>query len=227
MNRTDFWTSAGEELRAYALLSHPFYKAWTAGELTREDLGFYGWQYLHHVAAFPTYLTALHCRLPDCATRRAILCNAWEEEAQLTPHADLWRQFACAVNPAKSEGTAKILPEIRCLVETYRGMAESAPPPTALGAFYAYEWQVPAVAEAKLTGLTRFYGASGAACEYFELHRTADLKHREVWRTLINDSIKENPGSAREALDGVRRGARALWHALHGIEAARCRNDGR
>jgi pyrroloquinoline-quinone synthase len=221
MKLNDFWTTASEQLRAYDLLSHPFYQAWTAGELTPEELGFYGWQYLQHVAAFPTYLTALHCRLPDGATRRVILRNAWEEEAHGIPHADLWRQFVSEMDPTLSEKGSEALPEVRRLVDTYSDMARYATPPMALGAFYAYESQVPAVAEAKLAGLRSFYCASDAACVYFELHRTADIEHAKVWRRLIDALIEENPRNALEVLDGVKRGAKALWYALDGIEAAR------
>jgi len=38
------------------LLKHPFYLAWTRGELSKEALTDYARQYYHHVAAFPTYL---------------------------------------------------------------------------------------------------------------------------------------------------------------------------
>ncbi|PYJ98970.1 MAG: pyrroloquinoline quinone biosynthesis protein PqqC, partial [Verrucomicrobia bacterium] len=38
------------------LLKHPFYLAWTRGELSREALADYARQYYHHVTAFPTYL---------------------------------------------------------------------------------------------------------------------------------------------------------------------------
>ena len=44
------------------LLKHPFYLAWTRGELTRQALTDYARQYYHHVAAFPTYLSAVHAK---------------------------------------------------------------------------------------------------------------------------------------------------------------------
>jgi pyrroloquinoline-quinone synthase len=223
MDQKDFWTSAEAELRVYDFLSHPFYKAWTAGELSREDIGLYGWQYLHHVSAFPAYLTALHCRLPYGTTRRTILRNAWEEEALLISQADLWNQFAQAVKPAKPPGSGQVLPEIQHLIDTYREMAQSGPPPMALGAFYAYESGVHTVAQAKLTGLKRFYEFGGAACQFLELHTTkaASLQHAQVWRMLIDHAIEKNPDSALEALDGVKRGLTVLWNALDGLEAAR------
>ena len=40
-----------------------FIKAWSAGELSREDLREYAQDYYHHVEAFPSYLAELGVRL--------------------------------------------------------------------------------------------------------------------------------------------------------------------
>ena len=221
MAQNDFWKQVQEEIRKYDLLTHPFYRAWTAGQLTRADLGFYGHQYLHHVAALPTYLTALHTRLPEGLTRSAILRNAAEEEITGLSHADLWRQFVKGIELEPPVGDGEILPEIEQLIETYREMARSGALPTALGAFYAYESQVPFVAREKAAGLKRFYDADKPTCEYFTLHMIADAHHTEVWHTLIGHCVRTNAACATEVLDGVIRGAKALWHALDGIDAAR------
>lgn len=216
-----FWTHAQEELRKYDLLKHPFYQAWSAGELKTEELGFYARQYLHHVAAFPAYLTALHARLPEGETRKAVLRNAAEEEVRGESHADLWRQFVKGMEPDAAKESEAILPEMRELVATYREMGHRAPAATALGAFYAYESQVPRIAETKMAGLKKFYSADDATCEYFRLHMTADVRHANVWRRLIEDEIGKSPRCESEAMEGVQRGAQALWRALDGIEAAR------
>lgn len=217
-----FWIQAAEELRRYDLLQHPFYQAWSAGELTTAELGFYGRQYLEHVAAFPAYLTALHSRLPEGQTRRAVLRNAAEEEGKGTPHADLWRQFVAGIDPEGAARCEEILPELQDLIATYRKLGQSAPPAMALGAFYAYESQVPRVAEEKRAGLKKFYGADDSTCAYFTLHRTADVHHANVWRELVDQAIEDRgEPAAEEALQGIQRGAQSLWHALDGIEAAR------
>lgn len=215
----ELWAQVDEILAEYDLLKHPFYQAWTAGELTREQLAFYGRQYLEHVAAFPTYLTALHARLPEGATRRAILSNAADEEISGRSHADLWRQFIAGMEP-KPEAPC-VLPEMRELVNAFRDMATEAAPPTALGAFYAFESQVPRVAETKLAGLKAHYGADDATCEYFFVHQTADVHHSNVWRGLIDQCVAENSDCGAEVLAGVDRAAKGLWRALDGIEAAR------
>jgi pyrroloquinoline-quinone synthase len=217
----DFWSRVREVLARYDLLHHPFYRAWTAGQLTRAQIGYYGLQYVHHVAAFPAYLTALHSRLPDGEMRRSILATAADEEVSGIAHADLWRQFIEAMGSLSQDETAIVLPEVDHLVKTYTDFARSSSPASALGAFYAYESQVPRIAEEKLAGLKSFYGADDRGCEYFSLHMTADLHHARIWARLIDGAIAENPASAEEALAGVRGGACALWDALDGIENGR------
>ena len=80
MSSNEVWASVASILAKYDLLKHPFYQAWSKGELTHADLKFYGEQYVAHVAAFPAYLTALHARMPEGAARKAVLANAVEEE---------------------------------------------------------------------------------------------------------------------------------------------------
>jgi len=61
------------------LLDHPFYKAWAAGELSRDDLGFYSTQYWRQVETFPTCLRAVTSRLEDSRARRAVEENLSDE----------------------------------------------------------------------------------------------------------------------------------------------------
>jgi len=97
MNSTPFSQELQARIAKYDLLSHPFYKAWSAGELSRDDLREYACQYYHHVAAFPTYLAQLAMRLEDGELRQAVLANMADEKglrAGETPHAELWLDFA-------------------------------------------------------------------------------------------------------------------------------------
>jgi pyrroloquinoline-quinone synthase len=213
------WAEVDAVLGKYDLLKHPFYQAWTKGELTREQLGSYGQQYLHHVAAFPAYLTALHSRLPEGSTRKAILANAADEEIDGGSHADLWRQFVSGMG-ASDSGEETLL-EVSELVSRYQQLAREGSLPAALGALYAYESQVPRVSESKLAGLKKHYGADEATSAYFKLHMTADIYHSNVWRQLINKCVEQDASCADEVLAGVDAGASALWRALDGIEAAR------
>src|SRR5712672_1144987 len=93
---SDFFAALDARIARYDLLQHPFYQAWSNGELTRDDLREYASEYWHHVSAFPAYLSALHSRLPDGKLRRIILENLADEEGLQngTPHSDLWMDFA-------------------------------------------------------------------------------------------------------------------------------------
>ena len=121
MEMSVFWNQVDREIAKYDLLQHPFYQAWSAGELTTRDLKFYGEQYFHQVSAFPTYLTRLHSRLPDGAMRREVLANAFDEETEPCPHSELWLRFVegmGATEPASTE--SRPIPEVAALVKTFR-----------------------------------------------------------------------------------------------------------
>jgi len=80
MNPTQFFEQLEASIARYDLLCHPFYKAWSAGELTRDDLREYARQYYHHVKAFPGYLAEFGLRLDEGELRRAVLANMCDEK---------------------------------------------------------------------------------------------------------------------------------------------------
>src|SRR6266566_2602701 len=100
MNTEQFFQQLETSIAKYDLLCHPFYKAWSAGELTREDLRAYAQDYYHHVEAFPTYLAELVVRLEESKLRRAILANMADEKGtpdesgnESREHSDIWLDF--------------------------------------------------------------------------------------------------------------------------------------
>ena len=66
----EYLDTIDNDIAAKHLLKHPFYLAWTRGELSREALADYARQYYHHVAAFPTYLSAVHAHCEDQSMRK-------------------------------------------------------------------------------------------------------------------------------------------------------------
>ena len=80
MKTAEFLEQLDARVAKYDLLCHPFYKAWSAGELTRDDLRGYAQDYYHHVEAFPSYLAALGLRLEEGELRRAVLANLCDEK---------------------------------------------------------------------------------------------------------------------------------------------------
>ena len=95
MTTQQFFEHMDSRIAEYDLLCHPFYKAWAAGELTREDLLEYGREYYRHVEAFPSYLSEFASRVSDPRMRRAVLANRNEELGTdgSTAHAELWLDF--------------------------------------------------------------------------------------------------------------------------------------
>ena len=216
-----------ESIRKYDLLCHPFYKAWSAGELTRDDLREYAEDYYHHVAAFPSYLALFGIRLEDGELRNAVLANMTDEKGgedsfgEPEPsHAELWLDFVEGMGGRRATLRPPVK-EIRELISWFQRVAGEGAPEEALAAFYAYESQVPRVAEEKDRGLRDLYGADAKTRSYFTLHTTADVYHSQVWRKQLEKRLEANPEAAEKALGAAEGAARKLWEALDGIEARR------
>lgn len=226
----NFFIQAEERMERYNLLKHPFYTAWTAGELTREDLREYAAEYWHHVSAFPSYLSVLHARMNDGPQRRMVAANLADEEGIGSPdgraHSDLWMDFAKSMGASEAEVRERSLqPETQQLIASFRSVAGEGKTAAALAAFYAYESRVPAIAGEKAAGLKKHYGCDSAATRYFTLHQTADIHHADVWRALIAGELAAAqgavPGAVSDALNTVEHIAAALWSALDGVERGR------
>jgi pyrroloquinoline-quinone synthase len=220
MPAEDMFEQLERKLDEYDLLRHPFYVAWSAGELTGEDLREYAAEYYHHVAAFPTYLSSLHARLPDGPLRRAVLRNLCGEEIEGVPHPELWLDFAEGVGADREAVKARTpLLAVQELIYTFRTLMESSPG-SALAACYAYESRVPRIAEVKARTLVVHYGASPRTCRYFELHRLVDRHHARIWKREMDILFSDDAAVQDEILGGATEAARALWRALDGIERA-------
>ncbi len=199
------------------LLKHPFYLAWTRGELSKDALTDYGKQYYHHVAAFPTYLSAVHAKCDDQATRKQILSNLVDEEAGSPNHPELWKKFAegLGVEDADLAKTEK-RPETKNLIDTFRSVCSDRSTAEGLAALYAYESQIPAICESKIDGLKKHYGFNDPKhYEYFSVHIEADREHSAAERKMFsayigNHNIDNVRASVRRVLD-------SLWEMLSGV----------
>jgi pyrroloquinoline-quinone synthase len=228
MNSTQFFEQLESSIARYDLLCHPFYKAWAAGELTRDDLREYARDYYYHVEAFPCYLAELALRLEEGELRRAVLANMCDEKGAAdgsgknsVPHSELWLDFAEGMGARRDMSWHLPIAEIVELMRYFHTVASEGTPEEALAAFYAYESQVPRVAKEKERGLREMYGADDKTVGYFALHATADIFHSNVWRKQLEKRIAANPETAQAALDAAEKTAQLLWKALDGIEATR------
>lgn len=215
--------SIDDAIESRHVLKHPFYVAWQRGELTPAALRTYAAQYYRHVAAFPTYISALHARCDDMETRRALLRNLRDEEEGPDPHPELWLRFAAAVGCESGEAeSAEPLPETAEAIAAFRRAVGEGPVGRGLAALYAYEAMVPAVAAEKIRGLAEHYGVEGSpGTDYFEVHRTLDVEHAGESR----DALLARLAGADEA-EEARRGAEMALEAVHRLLDGVCRAHG-
>jgi pyrroloquinoline-quinone synthase len=199
------------------LLKHPFYLAWTRGELSREALTDYAKQYYHHVAAFPTYLSAVHSRCDDQGTRKQVLQNLIDEEAGSPNHPDLWKQFAGGLGVSADEivNTVKESETTR-LIGTFRDVCGQRSTVEGLAALYAYESQIPEICESKIDGLKKHYGMSDPEhYRYFSVHIEADREHAAAEREMLGQHV--NGENFANVQSSVTRVLDALWDMLSGV----------
>jgi len=203
-----------------AMLSHPFYQAWTEGRLPLDTLRDYARQYFHHVEAFPRAVSGVHSACPDRNGRRMLAENLAEEEGievGKQDHATLWMMFACGLGQSEEAVRAQALnAETQALIDTFRRLSRQSYA-AGLGALYAYESQFPGVASAKIEGLIDRYGIEDEeTLRFFRVHEKADVEHSSVCRALL-DRLPE--GERAEAVAAGEELAGALWNFLSGVEA--------
>jgi pyrroloquinoline-quinone synthase len=199
------------------LLKHPFYLAWTRGELSTDALSDYARQYYHHVAAFPTYLSAVHTRCDDQNTRKQLLENLVDEEAGSPNHPELWLKFARGLGIPEGDAIgAEKRSETKNLIDTFRSVCRDGSTAEGLAALYAYESQIPAICESKIDGLKKYYGFNDPeGYRYFSVHIEADREHSAAERKMLSTYVgDQNAGTVRAA---VRRTLDALWEMLSGV----------
>jgi pyrroloquinoline-quinone synthase len=199
------------------LLKHPFYLAWVRGELSKEALADYAKQYYQHVAAFPTYLSAVHSRCDDQATRKQLLANLNDEEAGSPNHPELWLKFAEGLGVSHADARrAEKRPETKRLIDTFRSICGEGSIAEGLAALYAYESQIPAICESKIDGLKKHYAINDPGTyEYFSVHIEADREHAAAERAMLSDKVDNQNSESVKA--SVQRVLDALWEMLSGV----------
>jgi pyrroloquinoline-quinone synthase len=205
------------DIAAKHLLKHPFYLAWTRGELSTEALADYAQQYYQHVAAFPTYLSAVHAKCDDQATRKDLLNNLIDEEAGSPNHPELWLKFAEGLGISESDvRRSETWSETKNLIDTFRSVCRDGWTAEGLAALYAYESQIPAICESKIDGLKKHYGFNNPEhYHYFTIHLEADREHSAAERKMLDAYIDtRNFESVRASVNRV---LDALWEMLSGV----------
>jgi pyrroloquinoline-quinone synthase len=198
------------------LLKHPFYRAWSNGEVEMATLRSYAGQYFQFEQNFPRFVAAAYSRVTDPVGRRALLDNLVDEAGRDPTHPELWLRFADALGVPRADvlGAAPS-PATRRLLSVYERQAVRGTAGSALGALYSYESIFPAVAAEKARGLAKFYGVEDPrGLEFFRVHESADVEHSGAERALIERELAKGASEARAVERAVDATMTAWWRFL-------------
>jgi pyrroloquinoline-quinone synthase len=198
------------------LLKHPFYRAWSEGEVERSTLQAYAGAYYEFERNFPRYVASAYAQLREPADRRVLLENLVDEEGRDPTHPALWRDFAASLGTRLPEGGApRLARPAQELCRTYERLTSTGPAAARLAALYAYEAQFAAVAAEKSRGLRAHYGIQDAAAhEFFRVHTVADVEHARAERALMARQLRGSPRDAGAAFRSAERTLDAWWGFL-------------
>ena len=198
-----------------SILKHPFYRAWGAGLLTKEDLRRYAFQYYHHVRAFPTYVAGIIANCDDPRLRGILFENLQDEEGQSPTHLDLWVEFGRSLGLSREEmENAEAYPQTREFVENFRKLTRQNTAPVGAAALYAYESQIPAVAAEKIRGLKNYAFGCQVDVAYFKVHQEADVRHTAGLEAVMGAVRPDQEAQSEFAVAKVLNG---WWGLLDGV----------
>src|SRR6266576_4601231 len=183
------------------VLEHPFYKRWSCGELSRDELAHYAGEYRHAVVA-----------LADTAKKTGHVEHAREE----TEHVWLWDEFVAAFGTRTDREPSL---ETAVYVDAWTAPQNRN---EALTVMYAIEAGQPAVSQAKLDGLAEHYGVAvdEPGAEYFALHSERDHEHAAESRREL-ELVQDKDSDADRLVEVAEAALRGNWTLLDGVDARR------
>jgi pyrroloquinoline-quinone synthase len=196
------WQRIERSRERWDVLRHPFYRRWSNGELSADELAFYSGQYRHAVEAIARMSAAAADGLPEHEELR-------RHAAEELGHVRLWDGFVGATG---GDAGAEPTSETAACVGAWTAVGDAA---ETLARLYAIESSQPAISRTKLEGLLGAYGyEEDAGTAYFSLHESRDVEHAAEVRKLIEglDDVDE------DALVAAAESAyRANWRLLDGV----------
>lgn len=188
-------------------LRHPFYRRWSEGDLSREELSFYAAEYRHAVIALADASEAVADACEDAA--EATLVEHAQEERD---HVGLWDRFAEAL---EADLDREPLAETAECADAWRAASDEL---EGLVVLYAVEANQPAISQTKLEGLRDHYGVGGGdhSASYFRLHAERDHDHAAQSRALLEQRLGELDDDRVVAL--AENALEANWRLLDGVE---------
>jgi pyrroloquinoline-quinone synthase len=186
-----------------------------AGKLSPRQLQNYAIQYVPFVEAFPRFVSSTHSLCTSAENRKLLLENLLDEEGfgQSKPHPKLWRQFADGV---KADPQTLPTQTAADLEEKFFALCRSSYE-EGLCALYAYEYQIPEIAEAKIKGLAMNYNIRDErAVEFFSVHQKSDVFHSEACQELISQI---SPEKFSDSIAAAKTASQSLWNFLSEVHA--------
>lgn len=173
-----------QEVEKKSLLKHPFYKMWSNGELSLNQLQGYSLEYFQLVKVVPEMVNNIKLKMQG-SKLKSIIEESHKEESS---HIDPWIRFATSLGVQKQDLLNYVCGEntknaISALVELTEDSIDEG-----ICAMYAYELDLPNISRSKIEGLHEFYNMIHSdSTSYFEIHQEADVRHAEIWRSMIKN----------------------------------------
>jgi pyrroloquinoline-quinone synthase len=199
-------------LEGRRLLDHPFYRRWSRGEVSIEELRAYAAQYRHFEAALPDHLRAVADSAADAALREQALRNLDDESSHLA----LFDEFTAALGGDASPDAAAPSPAMADLLDVYRRAAARSAA-EGFAALLAYEAQSAGVAASKAAGLREHGILDGDGLGFWDLHAALDADHA-AWATAV---LSRSDVALSVLADTIGSAADAWWVFLDEREAMR------
>ena len=196
------WQRIEQGRERWNVLRHPFYRRWSAGDLSRQELARYSGQYRHAVQAIAEVSDAI----ADAAPERPELRRHAAEERE---HVALWDGFLTAAGGSVDDPTAETAGCVRAWTDDHDLLGR-------LVTLYAIESGQPEISRTKREGLVGPYGfADGEGTAYFQVHEARDAEHAAEARALIEELAGE--GDEERLAADAEAAFRANWRLLDGV----------
>jgi pyrroloquinoline-quinone synthase len=204
------WERIEQGRERWNVLRHPFYRRWSAGELSPEELARYSGQYRHAVRA----IAAVSQAAAEAAPQRPGLRRHAVEECD---HVALWDGFMKAAGGSVADAPTPETEEcVRAWSDSPDVRAGGDDLLARLVRLYAIESGQPEISRIKRQGLVDCYGfTEGPGTAYFRLHERRDTEHAAEARELIEELADESDEDALAA--GAEAALRANWRLLDGV----------
>lgn len=214
MNREALSQRLSTALVGRRLLDHPFYRRWSMGFVTKDELAAYARQYRHFERLVPALLEGIVEVAPTDAAREQARRNLADETGP-TPHLALFERFAAELD-ARDEAAPS--PAMEALLQTFSSAAKLGAA-EGFAALWAYEAQAAEVSASKAHGLRQHHRMSGPALAFWDVHAEVDVAHA-AWAVDAMSGLVEE---ADEVHARARAAADAWWAFLderEGLAAA-------